>query len=309
VLSVLSGVEVDDLEKAWRARERTVLPSDPANSWSWIAAARERRRPSARYLLVGTSDEPLALLSLVGSTIGRPLGSGRDRFTWFTNRPECEVARATSGCSRPFALVLPFAVASDPMIAGRHLYRPHGSAPFAATCDWDRYVRDRPQSLRKSVRNSMNRIKRSGLSWDVLHLQGAAAQSELCTLQSIEAAGRRHGSRKQLMTGRRGSFTRDVLGELIMADRASLYLGLLCGEPVAYLVVVHGRQESLAYTMAARADLDRYGVGTLVFDRAVRDALTSGQSFDMGNGESQFKLRWATGRTPLRDALVWSSCR
>lgn len=304
--TVLAADDLADIEPAWRRRQATTWSGDPAASWEWLAAGARRLAPEQALLLVGSADDPVAVLRLMrvaSLRLGLPLGAGIDRMALCPGTDPETARLATYAARRIASIWLPSMAAGTIASGSSDCRRRHGETLSIDVRDWDEYYASRSPSLRKTLRSAHNRRRRPGANLSVSTLPSGAMTSHLAALSAVEAAGhRKHGY--LLSHKRTGSFTAEWLQGLDASGHVRTNVASADGTICAYLIGIVTPQRYLAYSMAMLASHRQYALGHLLFEDAIRGALARGEAVDLGNGTTEFKLRWATSATALEDVFI-----
>ncbi len=309
---ILSAPEVDVIAPEWRRRQGESWNADPAASWEWIAAARtDGCATTGRFLLLGSVDRPIALLKLsamAGARIARPLGRGLDRMAWCPGSSPEEVRSALDAGRRFANLWLPAlehdvsrgVPACASIVHGEYL-------TVEARGGWDGYLSTRSRSLRKTLRLAANRATRGGAVKTALLDQGATG-ARIEELAEVERYGHRaRGHLLQPERRRPTSFTSRLLTLLDAAGSVRTFVAYEGSRISAYLIGIVAGHRYLAYTMAVRTSAEELALGHRLFAEAIRLTIDNGEAVDLGNGNTDFKRRWATSVRPLHDVFVGGS--
>lgn len=306
--TVIAAGDLIALEPAWRRRQSAAWSGDPAATWEWLAAGAHHLPATHPLLLLGTPDVPIALLRLVGRgrfRIAVPLGhgAGLDRMA-LCPATDPASARVATHSARSIATVwLPFMAGGTIATGGQEVRRGHGEFLSIGCRDWGEYYGSRSRSLRKTIRLANNRRSRADEKIRLWTLPPGETSARLHALAAVEAGGRRKTG-YLLSHPRAGPFTARWVRHLDEAGHIRTRVAVADGRICAFLVGVVAARRYLAYSMAMLDAYSPYALGHLLFHDAIRDALTCGESVDLGSGSTAFKLRWATSASPLEDVLV-----
>lgn len=292
------------IRDAWLQRQRESWEGDPGASWEWLSAA-VTQRPSAKVLILGTPQRPLALLRPVrwfGRFLWVPAGLRLDRFAPCPGTTSRELAEALGACRKN--VFLPFVeeqVFSAARYQSKFATRPHGEFLAIQAQDPATYLETRPRKLRQTIRRSQEKLVAAGERASVLTLPQGETAAALREIAAAEAAGNRKAA---IFSGRGSGFVRDAITRLDRSGAVETHVVRLDGSIAAYLIGFVGKTRLLLYTMAHRADAGSLSVGTLLFAHAIEANLAQGRSIDLGNGGTFFKRRFADTGGSLHDLFA-----
>jgi hypothetical protein len=294
------------LAEPWR-RQQHLWNGDPAATWVWLETSLLQLHPRQPVLVLGKADRPSACLNLVGSRsrIAFPLARVRDRFAWApgVEAPGRDRALAAAG---PLATIyLPY-VPLD-AVPGRqveHVMRPAGLCPIVVADSWAMYLESLSRKLRQNLRRAQSRLGRSGAGLEIAVLAPGETADRFQELARVEAEGHRRGGHH--LSGQRGLFLQRVVRELDEAGHVRTYVYSGVRGIQAYLLGFVARRRYLLYSTSFDVRHERLSLGALLFREAVHDAIGRSEHVDLGNGDSEFKMRFATASIPLAHVLVVS---
>ncbi|MCA1707566.1 MAG: GNAT family N-acetyltransferase [Actinobacteria bacterium] len=163
----------------------------------------------------------------------------------------------------------------------------------------------------QQVRRMHNRIRRDGLTLDVVHLQDAPEIAAV--LPEVEDVCRRRDAQlhrpSPLDDKRAGPFFRQVIMEHAERGKVELTLLRLGGELAAYVLCFLDGHVYRMWSCRGAPAWAEYSAGRLANNAALANALSNEgcTEFDWMRGDEDYKLSMANHVEQAQDLLAWSS--
>jgi len=163
----------------------------------------------------------------------------------------------------------------------------------------------------QQVRRMHNRIRRVGLTLDVVHLRDAPEIAAV--LPEVEDVCRRRDAElhrpSPLDDKRAGPFFRQVIMEHAERGKAELTILRMGGELAAYVLCFLDGHAYRMWSCRGAPAWAQYGVGRLANNAALAHALSNEgyTEFDWMRGDEDYKLSMANHVERAQDLLAWSS--
>jgi CelD/BcsL family acetyltransferase involved in cellulose biosynthesis len=303
---VICTADLGNYEEAWRNRQTNSWSADPAASWEWIEAGGEMLSAKSKLLLLGSPSAPVGVLRLekrVGIRLAIPLGSGLDRMAWCPGSTPSDAAAALDAGRRLASIWLPFTEENSIHHSLRVVARKHGQYLTIEGTDWAGYLASRPSSLRKTLRKATDRVQQHP-SVTVQLLDDGETSSHMTQFADVEKHGHRRVGHLLSSPSGQQTFTAKVLSSLDRSGQVRTFAAFDRQGPCAYLIGVSAGRRFLAYTTATHERRSGLALGHLLLSESIQLAMAGGEAIDLGNGDTEFKRRWATSSRPLRDTFV-----
>ncbi len=190
-------------------------------------------------------------------------------------------------------------VPDAPMVLAEPV-RPRACVVLALGPTWEVTRAGLKRNVKESVRRSANRLARDGRPWQVvrrgadldrdavnrfLHVHQARSQAERATRQRHPDSYRDQRNRALML---------DVLPQLGVSGRASLFELYLGGEHVASQLALHSPGTSYVHSSGFRQDIWALGVVTHLQAELIRYAIERGDTVvNFSPGPNVSKMRWS----------------